>query len=197
MSDKVEEYLLIDTRTSHLAVPQMITTFLSTATALQKHSYFSLKGNWPTWLEGATHYLGYADNLRVLDDEYRAGNKPKKAERDLVRSRAAFSYQLGGHYVTMRAYELRNPDLLLDTFPFKVHLNKFSAAAGIPPSEVEIVLTAKNGGRGTAVIRGHHVSKGGPYQVQFCKGIPGSEDSWVTMPDAAALACSDCNTNPV
>lgn len=181
MPDKIEQYQLVDTKTSHLAIPQMITTFISTATALQKHSYFSLEGNWPSWLEGATHYLAYADNLRVLDDEYRAGNRPKKGERDLMRDRAAFNFQLGGHYVTMRAYELRDPDILLNTFPLKPHLNKVSSSAGISPSEVEIVLGAKSGGHGTAVLRGHHVAKGGPYQVQFCKGIPVSEDSWATM----------------
>jgi hypothetical protein len=188
MPDKIKEYQVIDTKTNHLTVPQLITTFLSTATALQKHGYFGLEENWPTWLEGRTHYLGYADTLRVLDDEYRAGNRPKKDERDLVRVRAAFNYQLGGHYVTMRAYEMRNPDLLLDTFPLKTPVNKTSAA-GILPYDVDIVLTAKDGGHQTAVLRGHHILKGGPYQVQFCKGIPGSVDSWVTMPENH-LTCS-------
>lgn len=183
MSDKIEEYLLLDTKTSHLSVPQMITTFLTTGTALKKHAFFGLDENWPTWLEGATQYFGYAENLRVLDDEYRAGNKPKKVERDLLRGRAAFNYQLGGQYVTMRAYELRNSELLLDTFPLKVVSAKVSSSASVPACEIEIVVTAKNGPRGTAVLKGHHLPKGGPYQVQLCKGIPTSEDSWVTLPE--------------
>ena len=182
MSDRIAEYQLVDTRTNHLTVPEMITKFLTTGTALQKHPFFGVEENWPKWLEGPTNYFDYADKLRVLDDAYRAGNKPKKVERDLLRDRAAFNYQLGGQYVTMRSYELRNPDLLLDTFPFRVTGSKTSATAAILPSEVEIVLTAKNGPSGTATLRGHHVPNGGPYQLQLCKGAAASEDSWVTLP---------------
>ena len=182
MSDRIAEYQLVDTRTNHLTVPEMITKFLTTGTALQKHPFFGVEENWPKWLEGPTNYFDYADKLRVLDDAYRAGNRPKKVELDLLRGRAAFNYQLGGHYVAMRAYELRNPDLLLDTFPLRVTGSKASAAAVVTASQVEIVLTAKNGSSGTANLRGHHVQKGGPYQLQLCKGAPVSEDSWVTLP---------------
>jgi len=178
---KIEDYQQLDTRTTHLTIPQMVTTFISTATSLKSHSFFGIEGNWPGWLQGAPQYLSYADNLRVLDDAYRAGNKTKKAELDLVRRRAAYNYQLGGHYVTMRAYEMGNPDLLLDTFPLKPLATKFSSAADI--YTMQIVFTAKNGSRGEAVLRGHHVVKGGPYQVQYCKGSPSSEDSWVTLPE--------------
>ncbi len=182
MPDRIAEYQLIDTRTNHLTGPKMITTFLTTGTALQKHAFFGVQENWPKWLEGPTNYFDYADQMRVLDDAYRAGNKPKKIELDLLRGRAAFSYQLGGHYVTMRSYELRNPDLLLDTFPLRATGSKVSAIAAVPASQVEIVLTAKNGSSGTAILRGHHVVKGGPYQLQYCKGIATSEDSWFTLP---------------
>ena len=182
MSDRIADYQLVDTRTNHLTVPKMITTFLTTGTALQKHEFFGVQENWPKWLEGPTNYFDYADKLRVLDDAYRAGNRPKKVELDLLRGRAAFNYQLGGHYVAMRAYELRNPDLLLDTFPLRVTGSKASAAAVVTASQVEIVLTAKNGPSGTAILRGHHVPNGGPYQIQLCKGTPASEDSWFTLP---------------
>lgn len=178
---KIEDYLQLDTRTAHLAIPQMITMFLTTGTSLKNHSFFGVEGNWPVWLEGATHYEGYADSLRVLDDAVRAGNKTKKAELDLVRGRAAFNYQLGGQYVTMRAYEMGNPDLLLGTFPFKAVATKVAGATDV--YAIGIVLTAKNGSRGEAVLRGHHIPKGGPYQVQYCKGNPTSEDSWVTLPE--------------
>jgi hypothetical protein len=183
MTDKIEDYQLIDTKTSHLSVPELITTFLTTGAALQKHAFFGIDDNWPRWLEGATQYFSYADGLRVLDNEYRAGNKPKKGERDLLRGRSAFNYQLGGQYVTMRAYELKNPDLLLETFPLKVIPSKVSTSSGVPAYQVEIGLTAKNGPQGTAVLNGHHPPKGGPYQVQFCKGLPTSEDSWATLPE--------------
>ena len=181
MSDKIADYQQVDTRTNHLTVPKMITTFLTTGAALQKHAFFGVQENWPQWLEGPTNYFDYADKLRVLDDAYRVGNRPKKVERDLLRDRAAFSYQLGGHYVAMRAYDLRNPGLLLDTFPLRGTGSKASAAA-VSSSQIEIVLTAKNGSSGTAILRGHHVPKGGPYQLQLCKGAPTSEDSWCTLP---------------
>ena len=173
MSEKIEEYLKIETKTKHLTVPQMITTFRTTGTALQAHR--------PFWLKGAPSYFEYADQLRVLDDAYRAGNKPKKVERDLVRDSAAFNFQLGGQYVVMRAYELKNPDLLLGTYPLKGAGSR-AMTAGVPAYQVEIVLTARNGGTGTAILRGHHVPNGGPYQLQFCKGAPISEDAWSTMP---------------
>lgn len=64
---------------------------MGTGAALQKHRFFSQEENWPKWLEGATHYLAYADTLRVLDDEYRAGNGPMKSERDSTSSHAAFN----------------------------------------------------------------------------------------------------------
>ncbi|GFO54161.1 hypothetical protein GMSM_11680 [Geomonas sp. Red276] len=181
MSDQIKDYLRLDTRTSHLTIPQMITTFITTGTGLKKHSFFGTEGNWPAWLEGADHYLSYADKLRVLDADYRAGNKTKKTELELVREQAAFNYQLGGQYITMRAYELRNPALLLDTFPLKATGNKVSPTADV--YGVDIHLTAKNGSSGQAILRGHHMPKGGPYQVQFCKGNPASEDSWITMPE--------------
>ncbi|MCM0082853.1 hypothetical protein L4X63_14760 [Geomonas sp. Red32] len=178
MSDKIKDYLRIDARTSHLTIPEMVTTLISTGTALKGHKFFGAQGGWPDWLEGADHYLGYADNLRVLDGEYRAGNKTKKDELDSMRERGAFSYQLGSQYVTMRAYELKNPDLLLNTFPLKGVGSKASASS---PMAVSMILTAKNGSRGQAILRGHHMANGGPYQLQYCKGNPTGEESWTTM----------------
>jgi hypothetical protein len=180
MAERIEDYRIVDTRTKHLTIPELITTFITTGKALQTHEFFGLAENWQSWLEGPTHYFDYADQLRVLDDAYRGGNKPKKAERDELRARAAFSYQLGGNYVTTRAFDLKRPELLLNTYPLKPIALKVSSSS-TRVNQTEIVLTTKNGPTRTAILHGHHAA-GGPYQVQFCKGIPTSEDSWTTMP---------------
>lgn len=180
MSERIEDYQVIDTRTSHLSIPEMVTTFTTTGEALNSHSFFGLTGNWPDWLAGGTRYLGFANTMRGLNAEYRAGNKTKKSELEMARIHAAFSFQLGGQYVIMRAYELRDPSLLLNTFPLKT-----TAIKVIPDVyAVAILLSAKNGGHREAILKGHHVPKGGPYQLQICKGTPMSEDSWITLPEA-------------
>jgi len=197
MSDKIEDYQVLNTKTSHLGVPELITTFLSTGTALQDHSFFGHEDNWPSWLEGPKDYFGYADSLRVLDDEYHAGNRPKKTERDLLRDRAAFNYEMGGDYVIMRAYDLRKPELLLNTYPLMVVTR--TPAAGLSPNEKEITLTGKSGAHATAILRGHHMLKGGPYQVGMCKGNPLSDESWIILPEHY-LSCAKIvitNLDPV
>lgn len=196
MPDRIDQYQTIDTKTSHMTIPEMVSAFLTTGNALNNHTFFGVEGNWPGWLEGGKHYLGYSESLRMLDDEYRAGNKTKKAELDLVRARAAFSYHLGGQYVIMRAYERKEPQILLNTYPLK-SATKVSQTPDVYTAE--IVLTAKNGSRGEAVLRGHHIPKGGPYQVQFCKGTAASEDLWIAMPEHH-LTCSKIvvtNLDPV
>lgn len=172
-------YKILDPNVRKQTYPQLNITLLTIADCLERHHFF--KDNWEHYVPGPSNFRGHASELAELSPAAERGDSDVKAAREEARLRAELSIHVAADYMVIRAVEQKNPALLHDTgIPLKVKPTNKNGKA-VSAASVQIILTVSHLGKepGVALLKGKHIRNGGPYHLQFCKGEPVSEQSWI------------------
>ncbi|HBA89945.1 MAG TPA: fibronectin type III domain-containing protein [Geobacter sp.] len=152
---------------------------LDAATKQEQHSYHAK--NTPEWAAGAAQFRQHAAALSLKEEAAKYKDIQAMKDRDLERAATLETIHFNACYIIMRARH-ENDETLLFNVGHELKEKTKRAHAPVEVSSQPLKATAKRGDHpGSIVLTVERDPGAGLYEVQFCKGVPGGEESWQAL----------------